>query len=92
MPELDGPGLYRERERRHPEMIPRLIFLTGDTLSAEITGFLEAAGAPSVSKLFALEEARRAVQSALARTGTGPPADGGTDARPDGDRPSRSRP
>jgi len=50
-----------------------IIFLTGDTLRAEITRFLEAVGAPSVSKPFALEEVRRAVQSALARAGTGPP-------------------
>ncbi|MBI4013345.1 MAG: response regulator, partial [Candidatus Rokubacteria bacterium] len=37
MPGLDGPGLYREVERRHPRLARRFVFLTGDTLSPEIT-------------------------------------------------------
>ncbi len=65
MPELDGPGLYRELERRHPELCGRVIFLTGDTLSPEITGFLERIGAPSLGKPFTLDEVRRVVQRAL---------------------------
>ena len=26
MPELDGPGLYKELERRHPDLLHRIIF------------------------------------------------------------------
>ena len=33
MPELDGPGFYRELERGYPHLLRRLGFLTGDTLS-----------------------------------------------------------
>src|SRR4029453_6619266 len=29
MPELDGPGLYRELERRRPELLSRIAFVTG---------------------------------------------------------------
>jgi len=33
MPDLDGPGFYRELVRRHPHLVSRLIFVTGDTRS-----------------------------------------------------------
>ncbi|MBI2879355.1 MAG: response regulator [Candidatus Rokubacteria bacterium] len=46
MPQLDGPGLYRELARRRPDLLPRVVFLTGDTLSPEITAFLNETGAP----------------------------------------------
>jgi two-component system NtrC family sensor kinase len=65
MPELDGPGLYREVERRHPGLARRFVFLTGDTLSAEIREFLEPRGIPSVTKPFALPAVRLAVERAL---------------------------
>jgi len=38
MPELDGPGLFREVERRHPHLAPRFIFLTGGALSPGVRG------------------------------------------------------
>jgi CheY-like chemotaxis protein len=65
MPELDGPGLYRELERRNPRLCRRVIFLTGDTLSLAITQFLETAGAPCLSKPFALNKVRSMVQRVL---------------------------
>ena len=66
MPELDGPGLYREVERRHPGLARRFVFLTGDTLSPETREFLEPRrGIPSVTKRFALPEVRLAVERAL---------------------------
>lgn len=68
MPELDGPGLYREVERRHPQFLQRLIFLTGDALSPEILEFLERIRTPTVSKPFTLEAVRRVVQRVLRAT------------------------
>ncbi len=65
MPELDGPSLYRELERRHPELCRRIIFLTGDTLSVQSREFLEQTGAPDLSKPFVLGEVRRVVQQVL---------------------------
>ncbi len=66
MPELDGPGFYRELERAHPGLVRRIIFLTGDTLSPDISEFLEKSGVPSLNKPFALEEIRRVVQQTVA--------------------------
>ncbi len=65
MPELDGPGFYRELEHRHPALRRRLIFVTGDVLNPETREFLERTSAPTVSKPFDLAEIRRVVQQAL---------------------------
>jgi CheY-like chemotaxis protein len=65
MPELDGPGLYRELERRAPDLLKRMIFLTGDTLSSETTIFLKSADMPYLSKPFRAADVRRVVQQKL---------------------------
>jgi two-component system NtrC family sensor kinase len=65
MPELDGPGLYRELEQHLPHLLRRVIFLTGDTLSPEAREFLEQAGGLRLNKPFRAAEVRRAVQQAL---------------------------
>jgi signal transduction histidine kinase/CheY-like chemotaxis protein len=65
MPELDGMGLYEELTQHYPHLLPRLIFLTGDTLNAETTRLLEQVGAPRLSKPFTATEVRRVVQQAL---------------------------
>jgi two-component system NtrC family sensor kinase len=67
MPRLDGPGLYRELERRHPEMLPRLVFLTGDVLGAQTVAFLERTQARHLTKPFDVKQVRRAVQDVLER-------------------------
>jgi PAS domain S-box-containing protein len=65
MPELDGPGLYRELEEHLPHLLRRIIFLTGDTLSSEARDFLEKVGVLRLNKPFRAAEVRRAVQQAL---------------------------
>jgi len=65
MPELDGPGLYEALARDHPQLLRRLVFLTGDALSSDISAFLERAGAPYLYKPFTLEEVRRVIHRAL---------------------------
>ena len=65
MPEVDGPGLYRELERRHPVLSRRVIFMTGDALTSETQKFLAGTTIPSVSKPFSLQEIRDAIQQML---------------------------
>jgi hypothetical protein len=55
----------RVRAQHYPHLLPRLIFLTGDTLNAETTRRLEQVGAPRLSKPFTAPEVRRVVQQAL---------------------------
>jgi CheY-like chemotaxis protein len=65
MPELDGPSLYWELERRDPRLLQRMIFLTGDTLSPGTREFLEKTGVPCLAKPFALSDVREIVQRVL---------------------------
>ena len=65
MPDLDGPALYREVERRHPDLLRRFIFLTGDIMSPETSQFLGRTAVPCLSKPFTLEMVREVVQRVL---------------------------
>ncbi len=69
MPDLDGPGLYRELERRNPGLLGRCIFVTGDTLNAQTREFFEATNVPRVGKPFSMQEVRSAVQRVLRSEG-----------------------
>jgi CheY-like chemotaxis protein len=40
MPDLDGPGLHRHLRQHRPELLRRLIFITGDVLSADYDGMI----------------------------------------------------
>jgi signal transduction histidine kinase len=62
MPDTDGPRLYTQLERQHPELLRRVAFLTGDTLSAETREFLERTRVPTMAKPFTLEQARQVLQ------------------------------
>jgi two-component system NtrC family sensor kinase len=65
MPDLDGPGFYRALERHHPHLRSRVIFLTGDVLSAEGQVFFAQSGRPRVIKPFKAAEVRRVIQQVL---------------------------
>jgi CheY-like chemotaxis protein len=65
MPHLDGPGLYREVARRHPQMIRRMIFVTGDTLGPASAEFLRRSAAPTFGKPFEPADVRRVIYQVL---------------------------
>jgi CheY-like chemotaxis protein len=65
MPHLDGPGLYAELQRSHPALCARVVFVSGDALSADIQAFFQRTGARAISKPFSLREVRRVVHAAL---------------------------
>jgi CheY-like chemotaxis protein len=54
MPELDGMGLYRELERREPELLRRLIIITGTSGHPEYESFLAETHVPFLEKPFSL--------------------------------------
>jgi PAS domain S-box-containing protein len=62
MPGLDGPSLYRIIERRRPELVSRLAFVTGDTLSPRIKKFLRGADRPYIEKPISPQEVRDLVR------------------------------
>jgi nitrogen-specific signal transduction histidine kinase/CheY-like chemotaxis protein len=70
MPQLDGPGFYRELSRCDPKMAERIIFLTGDTLSPAIQTFLLESKRPYIEKPLDPKQLRDTVAAALARYAT----------------------
>jgi two-component system NtrC family sensor kinase len=66
MPDLDGRALYREIERRWPDQAGRVVFVTGDTLSAVLNEFVSASGRPVIEKPFLPSDVRRVVAQVVA--------------------------
>jgi CheY-like chemotaxis protein len=65
MPELDGRAFYEILLREYPHLRTRLIFLTGDALSADIRAFLADCGQPYLYKPCYAAEVRSAIQQML---------------------------
>jgi len=65
MPILDGKGLYRELERRHPEMIRRIVYVTGSALDPGNEEFLTATGVPWIAKPFTITDLHKLTQGVL---------------------------
>ncbi|MBI2526885.1 MAG: response regulator [Candidatus Rokubacteria bacterium] len=66
MPELDGPGLYREVERLDPSLAQRMVFVTGNMLTDDTADFFAATGAPCLRKPFAQGDVQRVLRQVLA--------------------------
>lgn len=52
MPGMDGAMFYEMLCEQHPELVTRLAFITGDTLSPNVAGFLKRSGIPHLAKPF----------------------------------------
>lgn len=52
MPGVSGDDLYTHIKQRWPELVERIVFLTGDVASASTRAFLKRAGRPVVEKPF----------------------------------------
>jgi CheY-like chemotaxis protein len=66
MPELDGVGLYREIKRRKPELLSRLLFVSGTTDEPEYQRFLAESAVPVLAKPFVLADLERLTGHMLA--------------------------
>jgi DNA-binding response OmpR family regulator len=67
MPGLDGPGFYAELERSRPDLMGRILFVTGNRFSPEVEEFLARTGAPSLPKPFRQEDLHLRTQELLRR-------------------------
>ena len=52
MPDMDGAELWRQVGNRHPVLAERMLFVTGDTLSASAQAFLDRSGCERLDKPF----------------------------------------
>jgi DNA-binding response OmpR family regulator len=64
-PEMNGIELYQQLEEKHPHLVNRVIFTTGDVLSGNIKEFLEKGDKPFVPKPFTPDELRAIVKTAI---------------------------
>ncbi len=69
MPDVDGPGLFMRIKNAYPDLVGRLVFITGDTLGPANRAFLERTGVPHLEKPLSPEEVRRVVHQVLAGAG-----------------------
>jgi CheY-like chemotaxis protein len=69
MPELNGLGLYDEVKRLRPDLLPRIVFMTGSALSPAMEGYLARTGAPCLSKPFREEDVQQHTRDILAGRG-----------------------
>ncbi len=65
MPELDGLALYRELAWQRPELLRRIIFVSGTIEDPDYQKFLAETGAAVLPKPFSLEELRRLAERML---------------------------
>ncbi|HWC05371.1 MAG TPA: response regulator [Methylomirabilota bacterium] len=71
MPDVDGPTLYYELRRANPELARRMVFVTGDVMSAETRRFLDETSLRYLEKPFTISEFQAVVQGV---PGEPPPA------------------
>ena len=64
MPDLDGPGLHARIRASWPEMLGRIVFITGDAASAETLEFFTRTGARTLAKPFTIGELQQILAAA----------------------------
>ncbi len=62
MPELDGPGYFRELQSRDPELARRVMFMTGGAVGPETAELLFSLRVPCLRKPLPIDELRAAVE------------------------------
>ncbi|MDF2440185.1 MAG: two-component system, NtrC family, sensor kinase [Abditibacteriota bacterium] len=68
MPAVGGPTFFEMLQTTRPDVLPRVLFVTGDTVSPSTQSFLQQAGRPLLSKPFNPDRLRQMVAQCLAQT------------------------
>ncbi len=69
MPQMSGKELFHWVQEQRPHLLNRIIFVTGDTASAETRSFFEHIGNRYLAKPFKIEEVKEVIQETLQRVG-----------------------
>jgi len=64
-PVMNGKQLYQCIQEKHPKLIDRVIFTTGDVVGGDTQSFLELVGRPFLPKPFAPDELKTIVRETL---------------------------
>jgi PAS domain S-box-containing protein len=74
MPEMDGERLYETVREKNPKLADRILFVTGDVVSARSRAFLERTGSRWLSKPFNIRDVEEVVAGSLCHAAVGPAA------------------
>ncbi len=66
-PAMDGKELYHWLEEKHPRLVSRVIFTTGDVMGKDTESFLKQTGRPYLLKPFTTDELKATIKEALKR-------------------------
>ena len=66
MPRMDGGELYRRLESEWPDVLPRIMFITGDTLTPATLNYIRSTGRKLLTKPFGLPELTTAIRELIA--------------------------
>ena len=78
MPDVDGPALYHELRVVRPEVVRRMVFVTGDIMSTATRRFLDETCLRYLEKPFTIAEFQAVVQGVLAEPSNAGPRQPGT--------------
>ena len=73
MPGIDGEGFFRWLAVHRPALLPRLAFVTGDTLGSAARRFLESCRRPVLEKPFRPRDVQRLIETLQHSAGDGTP-------------------
>jgi two-component system NtrC family sensor kinase len=65
MPEMDGERLYETLREKNPKLADRILFVTGDVVSARSRTFLERTGSRWLTKPFNIRDVEEMVAGSL---------------------------
>ncbi len=65
MPVMDGKEFFEWLQRRHPQMINRVVFTTGSVVGKDTQDFLKSVNRPLLPKPFAPSELRTIIKGTL---------------------------
>ena len=65
MPDLDGPAMFDAIRETRPELVSRIAFITGDTMSGRIRTFLQGSERPYIEKPITPQDVRDLVHQML---------------------------
>jgi CheY-like chemotaxis protein len=52
MPDMSGQEVFERWRRERPQLADRVVFITGDIVSADLQSFLKGSGRPYIAKPF----------------------------------------
>jgi len=67
MPGMNGVEFFKELEARHPQLVPKVVFMSGGVFEDDVRAFLKREGQPVLNKPFKIAEFEQVIGKLFAR-------------------------